>query len=408
MSGRAGRRGKDDKGIVLQVLDEKMEPAVAKGILYGEADRLDSSYHVTYNMLLNLLRVEGADPDTPSAPSTSTSRRRRAGLGGRGGGAGGRGGAGEGGDAADAAATRRTSPRDAGSRRRGRRPRALGPAHRFPWLQPGRLATVVAPPTGRRPAPRRRRWASASSSPAEAERGRSVRVGRRRRRLSRLARRRGPAPAHVVDVLVADDDGGAKLACVPLVALAALSAVRVFMPPDLRRPEARARVRRAVDEVARRFAERREAVPELDDARDLGLDGKEAAYGEARGALRRLRTELAATPAGATVDASAAVREAIITVPSTRENSTGSARPSATASPLFWMTPRGWRRARVGGAARAAAARARRAGARAPRRARRCGRCFARWGHTREGVIALKGRAPASSTRPTSWSWASC
>ena len=63
MSGRAGRRGKDDKGIVLQVLDEKMEPAVAKGILYGEADRLDSSYHVTYNMLLNLLRVEGADPD---------------------------------------------------------------------------------------------------------------------------------------------------------------------------------------------------------------------------------------------------------------------------------------------------------------------------------------------------------
>ena len=62
MSGRAGRRGKDDKGIVLQVLDEKMEPAVAKGILYGEADRLDSSYHVTYNMLLNLLRVEGADP----------------------------------------------------------------------------------------------------------------------------------------------------------------------------------------------------------------------------------------------------------------------------------------------------------------------------------------------------------
>ena len=108
----------------------------------------------------------------------------------------------------------------------------------------------------------------------------------------------------------------------PLVALAALSAVRVFMPPDLRRPEARARVRRAVDEVARRFAERREAVPELDDARDLGLDGKEAAYGEAARRVAALRAELAATPAGATVDAdaSAAVREAMITVPSTREN----------------------------------------------------------------------------------------
>ncbi|KAH8071591.1 RNA helicase [Aureococcus anophagefferens] len=63
MSGRAGRRGKDDKGTVIQILDEKMEPQVAKDILYGAADALDSSYHVTYNMLLNLLRVEGADPD---------------------------------------------------------------------------------------------------------------------------------------------------------------------------------------------------------------------------------------------------------------------------------------------------------------------------------------------------------
>jgi ATP-dependent RNA helicase DOB1 len=63
MSGRAGRRGKDDKGMVIQMLDETMEPAVAKGILYGEADPLFSSYHISYNMLLNMLRVEGADPE---------------------------------------------------------------------------------------------------------------------------------------------------------------------------------------------------------------------------------------------------------------------------------------------------------------------------------------------------------
>lgn len=31
MSGRAGRRGKDDRGIVIQMLDEKMDPLVAKG-----------------------------------------------------------------------------------------------------------------------------------------------------------------------------------------------------------------------------------------------------------------------------------------------------------------------------------------------------------------------------------------
>ena len=36
MSGRAGRRGKDDRGIVIQMMDEKMEPSVCKGILYGE------------------------------------------------------------------------------------------------------------------------------------------------------------------------------------------------------------------------------------------------------------------------------------------------------------------------------------------------------------------------------------
>jgi len=63
MSGRAGRRGKDDKGIVIQMIDEKIEPAVAKGMLYGESDPLVSSYHVTYNMVLNMLRVEDADPE---------------------------------------------------------------------------------------------------------------------------------------------------------------------------------------------------------------------------------------------------------------------------------------------------------------------------------------------------------
>jgi ATP-dependent RNA helicase DOB1 len=63
MSGRAGRRGKDDRGIVIQMLDEKMEPDVAKGMLYGDPDPLFSSYHLSYNMVLNMLRVEDADPE---------------------------------------------------------------------------------------------------------------------------------------------------------------------------------------------------------------------------------------------------------------------------------------------------------------------------------------------------------
>jgi ATP-dependent RNA helicase DOB1 len=63
MSGRAGRRGKDDKGIVIQMLDEKMEPDIAKNMIYGASDPLFSSYHVGYNMVLNMLRVEDADPE---------------------------------------------------------------------------------------------------------------------------------------------------------------------------------------------------------------------------------------------------------------------------------------------------------------------------------------------------------
>lgn len=33
MSGRAGRRGLDERGVVIMMIDEKMEPAVAKGMV---------------------------------------------------------------------------------------------------------------------------------------------------------------------------------------------------------------------------------------------------------------------------------------------------------------------------------------------------------------------------------------
>lgn len=36
MSGRAGRRGLDDKGVVIMMLDEKMEPTAAKDMLRGK------------------------------------------------------------------------------------------------------------------------------------------------------------------------------------------------------------------------------------------------------------------------------------------------------------------------------------------------------------------------------------
>ncbi|KAI9597618.1 antiviral helicase [Syncephalis fuscata] len=63
MSGRAGRRGLDDRGIVILMLDEKMEPPVAKGMVKGEADRLNSAFRLSYNMILNLMRVEEISPE---------------------------------------------------------------------------------------------------------------------------------------------------------------------------------------------------------------------------------------------------------------------------------------------------------------------------------------------------------
>ncbi|KAF2004866.1 antiviral helicase [Amniculicola lignicola CBS 123094] len=63
MSGRAGRRGLDERGIVIMMIDEQMEPAVAKEIVRGQQDNLKSAFHLGYNMVLNLMRVEGISPE---------------------------------------------------------------------------------------------------------------------------------------------------------------------------------------------------------------------------------------------------------------------------------------------------------------------------------------------------------
>lgn len=63
MSGRAGRRGLDDRGIVICMINEKMEPQVARDIVKGEQDKLNSAFYLGYNMILNLIRVEGISPE---------------------------------------------------------------------------------------------------------------------------------------------------------------------------------------------------------------------------------------------------------------------------------------------------------------------------------------------------------
>lgn len=63
MSGRAGRRGKDTRGTVIMMLDDRISADEARKLLLGEPDRLDSSFYLTNNMILNLLRVEDINPE---------------------------------------------------------------------------------------------------------------------------------------------------------------------------------------------------------------------------------------------------------------------------------------------------------------------------------------------------------
>ncbi|XP_077211328.1 RNA helicase, ATP-dependent, SK12/DOB1 protein [Tasmannia lanceolata] len=63
MSGRAGRRGIDERGICILMVDEKLEPSTAKMMLKGSADCLNSAFHLSYNMLLNQMRCEDGDPE---------------------------------------------------------------------------------------------------------------------------------------------------------------------------------------------------------------------------------------------------------------------------------------------------------------------------------------------------------
>jgi len=63
MSGRAGRRGLDDRGIVIMMVDESLEPETAKAIVVGQQDKLNSAFYLGYNMVLNLLRIEAISPE---------------------------------------------------------------------------------------------------------------------------------------------------------------------------------------------------------------------------------------------------------------------------------------------------------------------------------------------------------
>lgn len=64
------------------MVDEKLEPAAARNMVQGEADRLDSAFHLGYNMILNLSAFSlGPFCNLVEVEVThSASRRRQSGI----------------------------------------------------------------------------------------------------------------------------------------------------------------------------------------------------------------------------------------------------------------------------------------------------------------------------------------
>ncbi|CAG8556082.1 15034_t:CDS:2, partial [Racocetra fulgida] len=55
--------GIDTRGIVILRAREKMAPNAIKEMIMGESDNLTSAFHLKYNMILNMMRVEGISPE---------------------------------------------------------------------------------------------------------------------------------------------------------------------------------------------------------------------------------------------------------------------------------------------------------------------------------------------------------
>ncbi|KAK3252649.1 hypothetical protein CYMTET_38064 [Cymbomonas tetramitiformis] len=326
MSGRAGRRGLDDKGVAIMMLDERMDPqqpprllpahghataavflkdgdacsgccVIAKQMVKGKADTLYSAFHVGYNMIINLTRQEGVTTEwlirhsfrqfqtenaLPALEAKVTELEEQY-----------------------AAVVIEDEPKVeeyAGHCEQlkllnaERRAICAVPTASLPFLQPGRLVRVMCDPPGRQEGPpvvgggERTAWGVVVNfHKVGGSEGREVEEDGEEGEGGAAKSTKGEL--YVVDVLaqclVEEMPGGrakssplahgemggeARIIPLPLDRVDVLSSVRVHMSKDLRNADNRGAVVKALREVERRFPA---GVPELDPRSDMKLKSKD-------------------------------------------------------------------------------------------------------------------------------------
>ncbi len=275
MAGRAGRRGLDDRGIVIMMVNDKLEPEEARSIVVGQQDRLNSAFYLGYNMVLNLLRIEAVSPEfmlercffqfqnAASVPQLEKElvslQQERDGM----------------------IIVDETTVKDYYNIRKqleGYKQDFISvtqhPNYSLEFLQPGRLVSIKSPTTG-------------------IEYGWGVVVNFVARKKSKVESEYSPQESYFIDVLlkisasskdfdvqnksselpeglVPGNNGDSKYEVVPclLTCMEALSQIRVFMPKRMESREDKDQVGKLRAEVIRRFPD---GIPKFDSLESMGI-----------------------------------------------------------------------------------------------------------------------------------------
>lgn len=307
MSGRAGRRGKDDKGICIVIAEPDFDEAAARTLLTGATAPLNSSFKLSYYTLLNVLRRSSGEVDMEKVIARSfhqfqhlaalpQHKKQLAALE-----TAAEAVAGAGPASASAFEAMKAQLADAHAAVMAE---VLRPERSLRFLRPGRIVRVRAagtdygwgvvcavlhsPPKGEAPSSATACYtvdALLRVHPQSGGGGRPVAVSS------------GAAPA------------SSELAVlpVPLACLTALSSLCLQLPADLRPPEARSAVGLALDELARRFPT---GLPRLHPIDDMGIDPQAApGYAEAAARVALLEPAVVGHPLFATSAAAGAAGE---------------------------------------------------------------------------------------------------